>query len=235
MSAPGPSGSARLSRRRPVRAGHEPTKTEVSSKITSASSIAALTAAGGSSPGRSAGRYSTVTTSAPSVRSTRAIAPVISASAAVSVTINPRRSSSASEDRTPPIRPHSLQRSIHMSSNVPGVDAPAPPPTVIRSTGGPRPRRRLGLARHRARVHGLPALLAGGRPRLQPSCSSRASNPGMAVVLAMATYGVGYLARPRRRLLLRAHGRQDRPQEGAVLHDPPHGPGDDADRLPADV
>lgn len=82
-----------------------------------------------------------------------------------------------------------------MSSNVPDVDAPAPPPTVIRSTADlvrAAVSGWLGTALEFMdfQLYSLAAALVFNEVFFS------GSNPAIAVVLAMATYGVGYLARP---------------------------------------
>ena len=49
-------------------------------------------------------------------------------------------------------------------------------------------------------------------------------NPAMAVVAAMATYGVGYVARPVGAFFFARLGDKTGRHQGAVLHDPAHGP-----------
>ena len=81
------------------------------------------------------------------------------------------------------------------SSRIPQADAPAPPPTVKRSMGDlvrAAVSGWLGTALEFMdfQLYSLAAALVFN----QVFFSSE--NPGMAVVLAMATYGVGYIARP---------------------------------------
>lgn len=82
-----------------------------------------------------------------------------------------------------------------MSSHVPDVDAPAPPPTVIRSTADlvrAAVSGWLGTALEFMdfQLYSLAAALVFNEIFFS------GSSPALAVVLAMATYGVGYLARP---------------------------------------
>lgn len=81
------------------------------------------------------------------------------------------------------------------SSSVPGVDAPAPPPTVTRSTGDlvrAAVSGWLGTALEFMdfQLYSLAAALVFSQ------LFFGGGDPAMAVVLAMATYGVGYVARP---------------------------------------
>ncbi|WP_431218842.1 MFS transporter [Leifsonia xyli] len=81
------------------------------------------------------------------------------------------------------------------SSNLPGVDAPASPPTAQRSTGDlvrAAVSGWLGTALEFMdfQLYSLAAALVFSQ------LFFAGEEPGMAVVLAMATYGVGYIARP---------------------------------------
>lgn len=81
------------------------------------------------------------------------------------------------------------------TSSVPGVDVPAPPPTVTRSTGDlvrAAVSGWLGTALEFMdfQLYSLAAALVFSQ------LFFGGGDPAMAVVLAMATYGVGYVARP---------------------------------------
>ena len=105
-----------------------------------------------------------------------------------------------------------------------------------RDEDDPRPHegRGVGLARYGDGVHGLPAVLAGRRHRLQQDLLPQ-RQPG-----DRPDRGDGDLRRrlrrpPRRRDLLRPDGRPDRPQEGPVPHDRPDGRLDHPHRRAADL